>query len=88
MEGDRCEVVMQVVNPSAYELRITNMQLLTEDVEFEPETTSVVLPPTVDPKTTAPTLVTLSGNAFFNKFFFFFFPPFLFCLLHFSPSSL
>lgn len=61
VEGDRCEVIMLVINPSAYELRVSNIQLLTEDVEFEPETTSVILPPTLDPKTTAPTPVILSG---------------------------
>lgn len=64
VEGDRCEVSIHVINPSSYELRITNMQLLTEDVEFESESTSVILPPSVDQKTT-PTVITLSGNACF-----------------------
>ena len=66
VEGDNCEVLIQVINPSSYELRISNMQLLTEDVEFESESTSFILPPNVDHKTT-PTIVSLSGN---DSFFF------------------
>jgi len=61
IEGDRCEVVIQAVNPSPYELRITNMQLLTEDVEFESESTSLTLPPCSDQSSTNPTAVTLTG---------------------------
>ncbi|XP_046452687.1 protein brunelleschi-like isoform X2 [Daphnia pulex] len=60
VEGDHCEVLIQVINPSSYELRITNMQLLTEDVEFESESSCIILPPAVDQKTT-PTVITLSG---------------------------
>ena len=60
IEGDRCEVVIQAVNPSPYELRITNMQLLTEAVDFESESISVTLAPASD-DTTNPTAITLSG---------------------------
>lgn len=65
MEGDNCEVVIQVVNPSSYELRITNMQLLTEDVEFETEPANIVLPPMVDEKPLASTIV-LNGNWYYS----------------------
>ena len=60
IEGDRCEVVIQAVNPSPYELRITNMQLLTENVEFESESIGVTLPPASDDATN-PIAITLSG---------------------------
>ena len=50
VEGDNCEVLIQVLNPSAYELRISNMQLLTEDIEFETEPASFVLPAMIDGK--------------------------------------
>lgn len=63
MEGDSCEVLIQVVNPSSYELRITNMQLLTEDVEFETEPANIVLPPMVDEKPLVSTII-LNGSQF------------------------
>lgn len=61
IEGDNCEVVIQVQNPSSYELRISNMQLLTEDIEFESEPTSFVLPAMVDEKPIVTDIV-LTGN--------------------------
>jgi len=61
VEGDRCEVVIQAINPSPYELRITNMQLLTENVDFESESTSVTLSSSSE-DTTNPTAITLSGT--------------------------
>lgn len=42
------------------------MQLLTEDVEFESESSCIILPPAVDQKTT-PTVITLSGNVGFSS---------------------
>jgi hypothetical protein len=42
------------------------MQLLTEDVEFESESSCIILPPAVDKKTT-PTVITLSGNVGFSS---------------------
>lgn len=62
MEGDQCEVLVQVINPSSYELRIANMQLLTEDVEFEAESASIILPPAIDQKPVATSIV-LNGNS-------------------------
>ena len=68
VEGDQCEVLVQVINPSCYELRITNMQLLTEDVEFETEPTSITLPPAIDSKP-VPTPIVLNGNNSLDLFY-------------------
>lgn len=69
VEGDRCEVLLHITNPSSYELRITNIQLLTEDIDFEPEPASVVLSPGFDHKAT-PVAVILNGTTFSLKLFF------------------
>ena len=44
VEGDHCEVVVEAYNPSPFELRITNMHLLTEDVDFQVEPASLTMP--------------------------------------------
>lgn len=57
VEGDQCQVAIQAVNPSPFEVRITGMYLLTEDVEVDVEPASVTLAAATD----TPTTVILTG---------------------------
>ncbi|XP_074644464.1 trafficking protein particle complex subunit 9-like [Tubulanus polymorphus] len=45
VENDVCEVCFQVVNPMPYELKVTNVGLLTDGVMFETYPTNLSLPP-------------------------------------------
>lgn len=54
--------MLQAVNLAPFELRITGMQLLTEDVNFEAEPVSVVLPPAAVDYQCKPTTISLKGN--------------------------
>lgn len=44
VEGDVCEVKLEFNNPMAFEIRITNLMLITEGAAFESWTSSLVLP--------------------------------------------
>ncbi|XP_011499919.1 PREDICTED: protein brunelleschi isoform X2 [Ceratosolen solmsi marchali] len=44
VDGDICEVSMQLVNPLPFELHVSNMRLLTSGVVFEPIPESITLP--------------------------------------------
>ncbi|XP_064652113.1 trafficking protein particle complex subunit 9-like isoform X2 [Lineus longissimus] len=44
VEGNVCEVALQVCNPMPYELKVINMGLLTEGVEFESYPANLSLP--------------------------------------------
>ncbi|XP_012285614.1 protein brunelleschi [Orussus abietinus] len=57
VEGDICEVSMQLVNPLPFELRVSNMRLLTSGVVFESIPDTVVLP-----AESGPMAVTLAGT--------------------------
>lgn len=56
VEGDVCEVLLDLSNPLPFELKVSNMRLLASDVVFESIPSSIVLPPDSGPHT-----VTLSG---------------------------
>lgn len=57
VEGDICEVLMQLVNPLPFELHVSNMRLLTNGIVFEsiPETITL-------PAESGPIAVTLAGT--------------------------
>lgn len=57
VEGDICEVSMQLVNPLPFELHVSNMRLLTNGVVFESIPESITLP-----AESGPIAVTLAGN--------------------------
>ena len=61
---------MQAINPAPFELRITNMQLLTEDVEFETEPAYMVLPAASTDQSLAITTIVLSGKLMIILFFY------------------
>ena len=54
-------LILKVENPAPFELRISQMQLLTEDVEFETEPVSFLLPPSTENQPSSTTII-LSGN--------------------------
>ncbi|XP_018334201.1 protein brunelleschi [Agrilus planipennis] len=56
IENDLCEVTLKLVNPLPFELKVSNMRLLTSGVVFESIPETVVLP------SDTPTLVTLNGS--------------------------
>ncbi|MPC20390.1 Protein brunelleschi [Portunus trituberculatus] len=43
VEGDVCEVCLELENPMPFELKITTMMLITEEVQFESWTSTIVL---------------------------------------------
>ncbi|XP_066984231.1 protein brunelleschi [Macrobrachium rosenbergii] len=43
VEGDVCEIVLELENPMPFELKVTSMMLITEGVQFESWTSTVVL---------------------------------------------
>lgn len=49
VEGDVCEVALQVYNPLPFELRVTNMGLLPDGIAFETFPTCLSLPPESGP---------------------------------------
>ncbi|XP_015605441.1 protein brunelleschi [Cephus cinctus] len=57
VEGDICEVSMQLINPLPFELHVSNMRLLTNGIVFEsiPETITL-------PAESGPIAVTLAGT--------------------------
>lgn len=57
VEGDICEVSMQLINPLPFELHVSNMRLLTNGVVFESIPESITLP-----VESGPIAVTLAGN--------------------------
>ncbi|KAF7271855.1 hypothetical protein GWI33_015332 [Rhynchophorus ferrugineus] len=57
VENEVCEVTLKLVNPLPFELKVSNMRLLTSGVVFESIPETVVLAPDV------PTSLTLSGWA-------------------------
>ncbi|KAF2898541.1 hypothetical protein ILUMI_07633 [Ignelater luminosus] len=56
VENDVCEVTLKLVNPLPFELKVSNMRLLTSGVVFESIPETVVLP------SDTPTSVTLNGT--------------------------
>lgn len=56
MEHDFCEVILKLVNPLPFELKVSNMRLLTSGVVFESIPETVVLP------SETPTAITLNGT--------------------------
>nr|CAD7393996.1 unnamed protein product [Timema cristinae] len=56
VEGDPCEVHLELCNPLPFELKVSNMRLVTSGVVFESLPSSLSLPPDSGPHT-----VTLSG---------------------------
>lgn len=69
VEGSSCEVAIQAVNLCPFELKITNMQLVTEDVEFEAEQSTVVIPPAAESNQGSVTTIILSGTLSGSKSF-------------------
>lgn len=57
VEGDVCEVSMQLINPLPFELHVSNMRLLTNGVVFESIPESISLP-----AESGPIAVTLAGR--------------------------
>ncbi|KAL6435603.1 hypothetical protein ACFW04_005506 [Cataglyphis niger] len=57
VEGDVCEVSMQLINPLPFELHVSNMRLLTNGVVFESIPESINLP-----AESGPIAVTLAGR--------------------------
>lgn len=57
VENEVCEVSLKLINPLPFELKVSNMRLLTSGVVFESVPETIVLPPDV------PTSLTLSGWA-------------------------
>lgn len=57
VEGDICEVSMQLINPLPFELHVSNMRLLTNGVVFESIPESISLP-----AESGPIAVTLAGR--------------------------
>lgn len=57
VEGDICEVTMQLCNPLPFELYVSNMRLLTSGIVFESLPESITLPPK-----SGPIAVTLAGT--------------------------
>lgn len=57
VEGDVCEVSMQLVNPLPFELSVSNMRLLTSGIVFDPIPESITLP-----AESGPIAVTLAGT--------------------------
>ncbi|CAH0563486.1 unnamed protein product [Brassicogethes aeneus] len=57
VENEVCEIQVKLVNPLPFELKVSNMRLLTSGVVFESVPETVVLPPDVS------TTLTLSGWA-------------------------
>ncbi|XP_034178106.2 trafficking protein particle complex subunit brun [Osmia lignaria lignaria] len=57
VEGDICEVSMQLINPLPFELHVSNMRLLTNGVVFESIPESITLP-----AESGPIAVTLAGR--------------------------
>lgn len=55
VEGDVCEVTLKLTNPLPFELKVSNMRLLTSGIVFES------IPETVLLSSDAPTSVTLNG---------------------------
>lgn len=49
VEGDLCEVLLDVYNPLPFELKVSNMRLLASDVVFESIPSSIILPPDSGP---------------------------------------
>lgn len=56
VEGDICEVQMKLTNPLPFELKVSNMRLLTSGVVFESIPETIILPPD------SPTTVNLHGT--------------------------
>lgn len=56
MENDLCEVTLKLVNPLPFELKVSNMRLLTSGVVFESIPETVVLP------SETPTPIALNGT--------------------------
>lgn len=61
MQGDRCEVTIVVTNPSPIDLNVSNMDLITEEVAFEPEQVSFTLASSSQQMKT--TEITLAGKS-------------------------
>ncbi|XP_066594178.1 protein brunelleschi [Prorops nasuta] len=57
VEGDICEVSLQLINPLPFELHVSNMRLLTNGIVFESLPESITLP-----AQTGPIAVTLAGK--------------------------
>ncbi|XP_063989770.1 protein brunelleschi [Diachasmimorpha longicaudata] len=57
VEGDVCEVSLQLVNPLPFELNVSNMRLLTSGIVFDPLPESITLP-----AESGPIAVTLAGT--------------------------
>jgi len=57
VEGDICEVSMQLINPLPFELHVSNMRLLTNGIVFESIPESISLP-----AESGPIAVTLAGR--------------------------
>lgn len=57
VDGDICEVTMQLVNPLPFELHVSDMRLLTSGVVFESIPESIILP-----AESGPIAVTLAGT--------------------------
>lgn len=57
VEDDICEVQMKLTNPLPFELKVSNMRLLTSGVVFESIPETIILPPD------SPTTVNLHGTA-------------------------
>ncbi|XP_014228052.1 protein brunelleschi [Trichogramma pretiosum] len=57
VDGDICEVTMQLVNPLPFELHVSNMRLLTNGVVFESIPESITIP-----AESGPIAVTLAGT--------------------------
>ncbi|XP_026288363.2 protein brunelleschi isoform X1 [Frankliniella occidentalis] len=51
VEGDMCEVLLDLYNPLPFELKVSNMRLLASEVVFESIPSSIVLPPDSGPNT-------------------------------------
>lgn len=56
VEDDICDVQMKLTNPLPFELKVSNMRLLTSGVVFESIPETIILPPDL------PTTVTLHGT--------------------------
>lgn len=56
MEDDICEVQLKLTNPLPFELKVSNMRLLTSGVVFESMPETIILPPD------SPTTVNLHGT--------------------------
>ncbi|KAJ6628653.1 Protein brunelleschi [Pseudolycoriella hygida] len=56
VQNDLCEILLKLLNPLPFELRVSDMRLLTNGVVFESLPETVVLP------TTTPTSITLHGT--------------------------